>query len=126
MSEEMKWDMIYSYTRAQAIEDGVLADVSEPAKEAGFKLPVALTAAVWGLIEAIPQEFQGIQDTTGRLWDVLTMAAYAARANKDASLVFFKVDMPNTQGKRTVDLKMICGPGDNAEPVLTIMLPTED
>lgn len=25
-----------------------------------------------------------------------------------------------------VELKAICGPGDNAEPVLTIMLPSED
>ena len=32
-------DLIHSYTRAQAIEDGVLVDVSDVAKEAGFKLP---------------------------------------------------------------------------------------
>ncbi|MCF5089180.1 hypothetical protein GIW57_03195 [Stenotrophomonas sp. PA-6-5C] len=35
-------DLIHSYTRAQAIEDGVLVDVSDVAKEAGFKLPVAI------------------------------------------------------------------------------------
>ena len=44
--------VIYAYTRAQAIEDGVLADVTETAKEAGFKLPVAVWpcspgAAAW-------------------------------------------------------------------------------
>lgn len=40
-------EVIYSYTRTQAIEDGVLVDVSETAAELGFRLPVAVTAAVW-------------------------------------------------------------------------------
>ncbi len=39
--------VVSSYTRTQAIEDGVLVDVSEMAQEAGFKHPVALTRAVW-------------------------------------------------------------------------------
>ena len=38
---------IYVYTRAQAIEDGELIDVSKTAKQTGFKLPVAVTRAVW-------------------------------------------------------------------------------
>ena len=44
-----KADLIHSYTRAEAIADGVLIDVSATAREAGFKYPVALTAAVSGL-----------------------------------------------------------------------------
>ena len=40
-------DVIYQYTRAQAIEDGVLIDVSETAREAGITFPTAVTAAVW-------------------------------------------------------------------------------
>ena len=40
-------EIICSYTRAQAIKDGVLIDVSEAAKEAGFKIPVAMTDTVW-------------------------------------------------------------------------------
>ena len=32
--------VIYSYSRAQAIAEGVLVDVTEIAKEAGFKWPV--------------------------------------------------------------------------------------
>ena len=41
-------------SRAQAIEDGVLVDVSDIAKEAGFRYPVALTSALWADIENIP------------------------------------------------------------------------
>ena len=36
-----------AYTRAQAIADGILVDVSETAREAGFNIPVALTRTVW-------------------------------------------------------------------------------
>ena len=35
------------YTRAQAIEDGFLVDVSDTAREAGFKIPVAVSRTVW-------------------------------------------------------------------------------
>jgi hypothetical protein len=35
------------YSRQQAIEDGVLADVTETAREVGFRIPVTFTAAVW-------------------------------------------------------------------------------
>jgi hypothetical protein len=39
--------LIHSYLRKQAIEDGVLLDVSTMGREAGFRYPVALTQAVW-------------------------------------------------------------------------------
>ena len=46
---------IYRYTRAQAIADGVLVDLTSAAdgqgqllcKQAGFKVPVAITRAAW-------------------------------------------------------------------------------
>ena len=34
-------DVIHAYTRSQAIEDGVLVDVTAAAREAGFKIPVS-------------------------------------------------------------------------------------
>ena len=40
-------DLVFSYSRRQALEDGVLVDVSEMAREAGFRYPVAITRAVW-------------------------------------------------------------------------------
>ena len=67
-------DVIHTYTRAQAIEDGVLVDVTEMAEEAGFVWPVAVTAGVWALINSIPPRFQGIQDVEGRLWDTVWSA----------------------------------------------------
>lgn len=40
-------NLIHSYTRTQAIEDGDLIDVTEIGREAGFRVPVALTRSVW-------------------------------------------------------------------------------
>ena len=47
-------DLIHRYTRADAIRDGVLIDVSETAREAGIRWPVALTAAAWAQCVAVP------------------------------------------------------------------------
>ena len=64
-------DLIHRYTRAQAIEDGVLIDVSAVAREAGIRYPVALTRAVWQRCVAVPHGVL-FQDEAGRLWDVLS------------------------------------------------------
>jgi hypothetical protein len=47
------WGVIHMYTREQAIADGQLVDVSETpeAKEAGFRIPVCLTAGVHALVQ---------------------------------------------------------------------------
>ncbi len=135
MSEETTegfWDdaeVIYAYTRAQALEDGSLVDVSETAKEAGIKFPVALTAAVYGQCVEVPDGVS-CQDAKGRLWDILWMFRCAA-ARFDGDTLLFKLYVRNHNrehlGRRDlVTLKAVCGPGDDGEPVVTIMLPEED
>jgi hypothetical protein len=47
-------DLIHAYTRAEAIADGALIDVSAVARKAGIRYPVALTAAVWAKCVAVP------------------------------------------------------------------------
>ena len=47
-------DLIHRYSRADALRDGVLIDVSATAKEAGLQYPVALTAAAWAKCVAVP------------------------------------------------------------------------
>jgi hypothetical protein len=127
-------DVIYSYTRAQAIEDGVLIDATEMAREAGFKWPVALTAAAWADCVAwtdADNERQAYQDQSGRLWDVLFVASYAVRTanNANQQLQFDLQRIPRNglaRKSQRLTLKLILGPGDNGEPVITIMLPEED
>lgn len=81
-------DLIHRYTRAQALEDGVLVDVSETAKEAGFRVPVALTQAAWAdCVHWTEDDSASVvhQDQSGRLWDVLWMARLAAGAAREGT-----------------------------------------
>jgi len=120
-------DVIYSYTRAQAIADGVLIDASETAREAGVRFPVAVTASLWHKY-IVPDETSALhcQSVEGRLWDTLWLFRWAAK-NFTGDTLFFEVSyiMKGRQMTR-VKLKAVCGPGDTPEPVITIMLPEED
>ena len=127
-------DVISTYTRAQAIEDGVLIDVSSMAREAGFKWPTAMTSTAWADCVAWTDDDsqkQVHQDQSGRLWDVVYMASHAIRTSKDSGdrLLFQLYRVPR-DGCSTeavlVTLKLIVGPGDSEEPVITILLPNED
>lgn len=129
-------DVIFSYSRAQAIQDGVLVDLSEWASQTGFTIPVACTTAVWNWITP-PDRARGLgQDERGRGHDVLWMLFCAIRRlsrpssapkGDQADLVHYKVIFQQAPGRdETVRLKAVCGPGDQGEPVITIMLPDED
>jgi hypothetical protein len=124
--EDLEMPLIYAYTRAQALEDGVLVDVSAMAREAGFVWPVALTAAVWAIVEDIPRRYRAWQTVEGRLYDVLWMAYCAIRsAEHSGTELRYTLLMDHGRGKH-LTLKLVTGPGDHGEPVVTIMLPNED
>ena len=75
------YDVISVYSQDQGVEDGFLVNVSELAKEAGFRIPVHITSGVQALCE-VPHELEGTQDYTGRLWDVLVTSAQAYRVKR--------------------------------------------
>lgn len=117
-------DVISSYSRKQAVEDGELVDVSSMATEAGVRYPVALTRGAWVDCVRVPEDAEG-QDEKGRLWDVLQMFRTAARG---ASGDMIKFSVKVQTGKRSSELIKLwafCGPGDTAEPVITIMRPED-
>jgi len=123
--------VISRYTRAQAIQDRVLIDVSHMAWEAGIRFPVAVTVGVWNQCVKVPDEVKG-QDEDGRLWDVVWMFRMVVRvlrpgSQKDAVIFRFHVRNDNNEGiPPLVKLKATCTPGDGGEPVITILLPDED
>ena len=47
MGNDEDWNVVYSYSRAQAIADGVLVDITDAARVAGFKVPTVLTATLY-------------------------------------------------------------------------------
>ena len=137
MTDETKkffGEMIHVYTRAQALEDGVLVDVSETAREAGFKVPVAVTRAVWNQYIKWTDEDtnkQTSQDEAGRLWDVLWVLMCAIKMrSSETDQVIYELYVISRDGKsrtpKCIKLKSFIGGGDKREPLITIMLPTED
>ena len=129
MDSNLQFDVIYSYTRAQALDDGVLVDVSSLACEAGYRWPVALTSGLFhGYITpstALADEGQSVE---GRLWDLLMVLRCSIKKGGDSSRIKFKVLFlmnPGTE-PQLVDLVAECGPGDDGNPVLTVMLADED
>jgi len=122
-------EVIYSYTRAQAIEDGYLVDVTETASEAGIKYPVAVTRTVWdGYITPDKRSRKHGQSESGRLWDIFSIYRFAVKRNIfSADTLYFHVYfIMKEKQKRLIPLKAHIGPGDNGEPVITIMKPGED
>lgn len=127
--ESLCGPIVYRYTRAQAIEDGVLVDVTETAREAGFVYPVVLTSAAWESFVAWATEDGTGQDEQGRLWDVLWMGMDSIRRTTNPGSELLYPVRRIKRGKTVATnglLKLHIGPGDSTEPVITIMLPHED
>ena len=121
--------LIFTYTRAQALADGEQIEVTATAREAGIRLPVFLTRAVWENYVAVPPGVTG-QDEAGRLWDVLWLARFAfstAEADTDRVTVNLHVRNDNRSAS-PVELLAVCGPCDIYDPApsITIMLPHEN
>ncbi len=123
-------EVISSYSRSQAIEDGTLIDVTQTAKKAGFRFPVAVTQSVWGgCIEPSEAAAKAGQTVAGRLWDLLWLLRVAVGNAHGKSRLAFKVMFQNGAGvksRQVVSLIAVCGPGDQAEPVITVMLPQDE
>ncbi len=119
--------VIYSYSRAQAIADGVLVDVTETATAAQFKVPVAMTAALWERCIAIPA---GVSRKPERdlLWRLLYRVHLAVQlGDRSSSRLAVEFDVPDRKGKvERVQFVAAMGEGDKGEAVMTLMFPTED
>jgi hypothetical protein len=122
-------DVIYAYTRKDALNDGVQIDVGEMSRESGLKFPVYLTRAVWESYVRVPDGVS-CQDEKGRLWDIVWMLRCAARRTSNSQLLF-RLHLRKDNRDRTpplVTLKAVCGPLDidDPSPSITIMLVDED
>jgi hypothetical protein len=139
---ELSWDdprlIIHQVTRGDLLADGSLIAVPEKvAREAGFRVSVALTAAAWADCVAWDDEDterHGVpQDEDGRLWDVLWMARAAARRaaqpGVDGPVTVVLRRVPRDGRGRTARraaLWLLLHQGDDGEPVFTISQVGED
>lgn len=127
-------DVIYDHGRTKAIEEGALVDVSRAAPElvqnAGFTVPVAMTAATWEEFVDVPEGVVG-QDWKYRLWDVVWMLSGAIRAARDSgstqSALYFHVFVRNDNKRpKLVRLRAVCSRGDDGRPCITILKSKEN
>ena len=139
--------VISRYSRADALSDGCLIDLTQfslrpnlnVCQEVGLKISVAMTKAAYKL--AIGDDAEPLppcQDLSGRMYDVVSMLRFAIAENPSAAdIIEYELHVWNWvhtgNGTRTdgtkhekVTLKSVIGPGDAGEPVVTIMLPSED
>ena len=123
MTREIFGEMICCYSRAQAIEDGVLVDVSARAQRAGIKYPTACTHGVWSLIDCLPASES----------DTLAGIVRDVRAEEVLRAMLAAIRRGGVRGTDRVEFEALgaalwaqCGPGDTAAPVITIMREGED
>ena len=121
LTREIFGGLIYSYSRADALRDGVLVDVSERAKRAGIKYPTACTAGVWALIDCLPES------------DTDTLAGIVRDVRAEEVLRVMLAAIRQAHGTDRVAFEALgaalwaqCGPGDTAAPVITVMREGED
>lgn len=122
-------DIIATYSRAQALEDGTLVTLDQKlCAEAGYRYPVAATRRVYETAIAMtPAAKRACNDVEGRTWDVLHMARMGMRRAPAGSSCLFRVYAVVARVRPTLlTLRITCGPGDDGEPVLTIGYPEED
>lgn len=99
---------VSSYSRAQAIEDGVLVDITSQARRNLFVYPVAMTSALWG-------RCQGVEGVGQLLKDLHREIKRSAAGGDQLQFVALGIT-----------IKCVVGPGDDPAPVITLMLENED
>ena len=127
------FEVITVYSRADAIADGVLHDVTDTAKDCGFRIPVAVTDTIWGkwiepsqeLREAGESADVRLRDTLISLFLKIHSLATDATPRRLAFRVRYLMDVENEVWEEP-ELTCDIGPGDAGEPVLTILIPEYD
>ncbi len=127
MSEDC--EEICTYTRKDALEAGLLVDVSSVAVQTGFPWPVALTADAWQDCVLLHGSANGTgEQNSERLLAVLFALMHAIQnGNKDCSEIPFGfIGLRHSPTSEPVTLRAIVCPDDEGNPCINIVMPIED
>ena len=132
VTQDFDFVVIHTYTRAQALEDGVLIDVTDMAHEAGIKHPTAVSTNLYHnyIVPPLALAKEG-QSIEGRLWDMLCIFRGAALRSSSDTIEFpVRFRMLPSVGRPSpgeiISITARVHPGDCGEPVITLMLPGDD
>jgi len=118
-------DLVSSYSQKQAIEDGVLHLIPKDISRDYFKYPVIISNSLMTVIEAAIESKKYLNDYRGVMHDVLFIAQLAAKKSNGESMLKTKVTITGAGPKSVYDLLIVCGPGNNMQPTITIMFPED-
>ena len=113
--------IVSSYSRASAIADGFLVDVTGPAKAEGFRWPVAISRGAYAATIPEPEHL-----AYSVLSELLHLACTIIQLRKPVSDRVHFAFTSKRHPAAPVRLYIHAGPGDRGEPVLTIMREGED
>jgi hypothetical protein len=122
---------VYSSTRAQALADGVLIDISEFSKEAYFRCPMAVTGNLfyhylsphYRLLSCGQSLITRIRDTLTVLKTAIYAEPKARQLTFTASFVMF---IEHTPTPVPVQITATLGCDDDGKSVITLSLPEEN
>ncbi|KAF5048632.1 MAG: helix-turn-helix domain-containing protein [Methanoculleus sp.] len=110
-------------TRQDAIDDGDLIEITRMGRDIGITLPLAVSARAAESMVPFPNIPQ--ETVTENLWD--TLHAFRDKACTTTEEEFeFQVSLYQNGFVPTLTFKATVSPGDDGEPVITIMMPDED
>lgn len=123
-------DYIFKYTRQMALEDGVLIDVSEIAKEFGIKMPCALSAALFADCVFVnkPPSDEVKHMETQRMAMLFTKFALSISKNFDTDRFSFELPYFDYSINKSITATVIAAlhGDDEGEPCMTMMFPSDD
>ena len=128
-------DLIYSYTRKQALADGEqvdcnIGDLAEVTRQ-HFKYPVYMTRSVFAIMERAcsPKSNKRWGNDMKGVWhDICTMATMEMRYYPNDDSVNFQVIITGAGRNKYWDMIATCSATDidDPAPCITIMLPEDD
>lgn len=123
-------------TFAQAIEKGVLVNVTQAAEEAGFPVPMVMTHAVWDTcIESRDthenrEDHKPIMRTEDFLWGFMWTLRLSFKDLKNNFVAYFTElgtqRHPKTGKQKPIPLKATLARGDRGEWHIRVMLASEE
>ena len=129
--------VISRYTRAQAIEDGELVDITSISKPMGLKHNACVSRALYNKCISPAERYD--RHAKYKVQHIVFTLIAAIRASKGGDRIEFTIPGACDDNGNFMDpiktklaeypmvkVYSLCGPGDSGEPVITIMLQGED